>query len=112
MSNNLPARRSFGGLVHSRDKQRDKAVVEAVADIHAEMFIERARDTAERDLALLRANDVGQVTRHAMAEAADIAACAAAYIDVNPLAAKVVTQLGETGVRGLDRHLRQFTREG
>jgi ferritin-like protein len=107
-NSNLPARRSFGGLVRNKDRQ----VAEAVAEIHAEMFVERARDTAERDIALLRATDIGQVTRHSMAEAADIAACAAAYIDANPLAAKVVTQLGETGVRGLDRHLRQFTREG
>jgi hypothetical protein len=112
MSNNLPAIRIRGGIIRNRDKQRDKAVAEAVADIHAEMFIERARGGAERDLAVLKAADIGHVTRQSMAEAADTAACAAAYIEANPLATKSVIRLHETGVRGLDRHLRQFTREG
>lgn len=108
-NSNLPARRSLGGLAQ---RGRDRRVADAVADIHAEMFVERAQDSAERDLAVLKAADIGHVTRQSMAEAADIAACAAAYIDANPLAAKVVTQLGETGVRGLDRQLRRFTKEG
>jgi len=109
MSNsNLPARRSLGGLVRSRDKR----VGEAVADLHAEMFVARAQDAAERDLAVLRAADIGHVTRQSMAEAADIAGCAAAYAEANPLAAKAVAQLGDTGIRGLDRQLRRFTREG
>jgi ethanolamine utilization protein EutP (predicted NTPase) len=105
---NLPARRVFGGLVRSSDRR----VASAVADIHAEMFVARAGDAAERDLAILKASDIGVVTRASMAEAADIASCAGAYAEANPRAAKAVAQLGETGVRGLDRRLRRFTREG
>lgn len=92
--------------------RQDRRTAQAVSTIHAEMFVERATASAERDLALLMATDIGQVTRHSMAEAADIAGCAAAYSEANPLAAKSVNKLGETGVRGLDRHLRRFTREG
>jgi hypothetical protein len=108
MSDNLPARRGLGGLI----QRRDRRVADAVAEIHAEMFVERAQDSADRDLAVLKAADIGHVTRQSMAEAADIAGCAAAYAEANPLAAKAVAQLGETGIRGLDRQLRRFAREG
>lgn len=108
-SSNLPVRRGLGGLVQ---RNKDRRVADAVADIHAEMFVERAGDAAERDLAILKASDIGVVTRASMSEAADIAGCAGAYAEANPLAAKAVSQLGETGIRGLDRQLRRFTREG
>jgi hypothetical protein len=108
-SPNLPARRTFGGLVQ---RSKDRQVASAVADIHADLLVERAGAAAERDLAILKASDIGVVTRASMAEAADIAGCAGAYAEANPLAAKAVAQLGETGIRGLDRQLRRFTREG
>ncbi len=108
-SPNLPARRSFGGLIQ---RSKDRQVADAVADIHAEMFVVRARAAAERDLAVLKGTDTSVVTRHLMAEAALIAGDAAIHTEANPLAAKAVAQIGETGVRGLDRQLRRFTREG
>jgi hypothetical protein len=104
----LPARRRFAGLARNQDRR----LAGEVGDIHDEMFVERARDAAARDLAILKMSDVGHVTRHSMAEAADIAGCAGAYAEANPLAAKAVARLGETGVRGLERELRRLTKEG
>jgi hypothetical protein len=83
-----------------------------VAAIQEAAFIERTHDAALRDLAVLRAADIGHVTRQSMAEAADIAECLSAYARASPLAAQAATKIGETGIRGLDGSLRNFIKEG
>jgi len=105
---NLPVRRSSGLLAALQGNQTAKQV----AAIQEAAFIERANDAALRDLALLKAADIGHVTRQSMAEAADIAGCLSAYAQADPLAAQAVSKIGETGIRGLDGALRNFIKEG
>jgi hypothetical protein len=105
---NLPARSLFGSAV----ARQDRRTASEVGAIHAEMFVERARDAAQRDLAILKMSDIAHVGRHGMAEAADVANCVSAHIEANPISAKAVTQLAETTVRGLERELRRLTKEG
>jgi hypothetical protein len=81
-----------------------------VAAIQEAAFIERAHDAALRDLTALRLADIGHTTRQGIAEAADIVGCLTAHAETNPLAAQAASRLGETGIQGLDRELRHFTK--
>jgi hypothetical protein len=105
---NLPARRSSGFLA----ALQGSSTARQVAAIQEAAFIERAHDATLRDLAVLKATDIGHVTRASMAEAADIAGCLSAYAQADPLAARAVSKIGETGIRGLDGSLRNFIKEG
>jgi len=105
---NLPARTMFGsGLA-----RQDRRTAGAVSAIHAEMFVERAQDAAERDLAILKMSDIAHVGRHGIAEAADVVDCMTSKIESNPISAKAVTDMAETTIRGMERQLRRLTKEG
>ncbi len=106
MPNNLPVRRSSGFLPAFQGNQTAKQV----AAIQEAAFIERAADAARRDIAVLKAADIGCVTRASMDEAADIVGRLSSYAD--PLAAHAASKIGETGINGLNGSLRQFIREG
>lgn len=105
---NLPVRSMFGNTL----ARQDRRTAEAVGAIHAEMFVERARDAAERDLAILKTSDIGHVGRHCIAEAADVVDCMTSRIERNPVSAKAITNLTETTIRGMERELRRLTKEG
>ena len=105
---NLPARTMFGGAI----ARQDRRTASAVSTIHAEMFVERAQDAAERDLAILKISDIAHVGRHGIAEVADVVDCMTSKIESNPISAKAVTNLAETTIRGMERELRRLTKEG
>src|ERR1700730_10616041 len=95
---NLPARMFSGRLA-----RQGLPTAREVGAIHGEIFVERARAAAERDLAILKISDIAHVGRHTIAEAGDIAACVTAQIEANPVSARPVSQIAETTIRGMER---------
>lgn len=102
-------RSSIAGVSLAR---RDRQTGRAVAELHAELFVERARDAARRDLAVGRIQDIGLLTEHALAEGAAIAATLKAEMDAAPFAATALAGIAEEGINGIRREQRRFALEG
>jgi hypothetical protein len=86
----------------------DRATGKALATIQTGVFLERANDEALRDLALARLSDIGIATRHGLDEGHEIVRDLVAHIEADPIGAKALSGIAETGVRGLERELRRL----
>jgi len=89
----------------------DRAIGQALAVIQTGAYLERASDEVRRNLALGRMSDIGMATRHGIDEGAEIVGDMCARIERDPVSAGAVSKIAETGIRGLDRVLRQLTEE-
>ncbi len=104
---NLPVRRPTGLFAALKGDGPAKEV----ATIQEAAFVERAHDAASRDLAQLRMNDIAGLAHIGIDHAADISDRMVAAVERNPLAARAVSRIAETGVHGLDRELARYIHE-
>lgn len=110
MPSHLPSRREtlVGALLPAAE---DRAVARRYSQIQRATLIQRAHDAAERDLRQERMSDIGQATRHGMAEGSEIADDLARRVERNPIAL-CLSGIAEEGIDGMREELRRLKRNG
>lgn len=106
MPNLVP--RSAGLLAAFQGNQ----VAKQTTAIQEDAFLERVHASTQRDLAVLRAVDIGHTARVSMGEAAEVIDRLTSHVEANPLSARAVAKIAETATQGLDSNLRQFLDQG
>jgi hypothetical protein len=108
MPPNLPILRPRPGLLATR---HDRDIAKRVGEIQGELFVERARDVARRDLAKGRMSDIHDVTDHALSEGLGIMEDYKANNDAAPFVNDALRGIAEDGMLGIRQISRRFSRE-